>query len=407
MEEQQSLPTCVVITHCFYHIHITLEQSEKQLTKGVTMVVNTDMPETVEWQGKKVPVWSMQTIDYGRLLSQDTAEVEKVLNACLEEGYFYLDLQGIDGRRMLADQQETLKLMNRFFEMPIEAKNEFGLISSHLGYEPVGSRTGARAGSKDGYEMLKVSRDEIQRDSPKIPNAIKTSGDLAILENSIGSCNTITKVILSALSTGMNLTGASRFEMSHRNEKPSTTTLSMMHYLPSEALDENSMGHQKHTDISSLTLLFSEQWGLQIRPPGTCGAREMGFVAPKPGCAFVHVGDSLRFASGMKMQSCIHRVVPFNPSEHRYSIAYFLRAEDDTMFQDSEGRYITAGQWHDEKFKAFTDPELWQAMAPKSMILGGMKEDGEDEPVAEERVAVPVGAAAAPVAAPLVVSAHA
>lgn len=52
------------------------------------------------------------------------------------------------------------------------------------------------------------------------------------------------------------------------------------------------------------------------------------------------------------------------------------------MFVDSEGRAITAGQWHDEKFKAFTDPELWQAMAPKSMILGGMKEDGEDEPVA-------------------------
>ncbi|KAI6380304.1 hypothetical protein MCOR25_001732 [Pyricularia grisea] len=358
------------------------------------MVVNTDMPETVEWQGKQVPVWPMQTIDYGRLLSQDTAEIEKVLNACLEEGYFYLDLKGIDGRRMLADQKETLDLMHRFFEMPIEAKNEFGLISSHLGYEPVGSRTGARAGSKDGYEMLKVSRDEIQRDSPKIPNAIKTSSDMKILENSIGSCNTITKVILSALSTGMNLTGASRFEMSHRNERPSTTTLSMMHYLPSDSLDENSMGHQKHTDISSLTLLFSEQWGLQIRPPGVCGAREMGFVAPKPGCAFVHVGDSLRFASGMKMQSCIHRVVPFDPSEHRYSIAYFLRAEDDTMFQDSEGRFITAGQWHDEKFKAFTDPELWQAMAPKSMILGGMKEDGEDEPVAKE-APVPVAAALA------------
>ncbi len=50
------------------------------------------------------------------------------------------------------------------------------------------------------------------------------------------------------------------------------------------------------------------------------------------------------------------------------------------MFVDSEGRAITAGQWHDEKFKAFTDPEMWQAMAPKSMILGGMKEDGEDAP---------------------------
>lgn len=62
------------------------------------------------------------------------------------------------------------------------------------------------------------------------------------------------------------------------------------------------------------------------------------------------------------------------------------------MFVDSEGRAITAGQWHDEKFKAFTDPEMWQAMAPRSMILGGMKEDGEDEPI------VPAAPAAAPAA---------
>jgi isopenicillin N synthase-like dioxygenase len=90
-------------------------------------------PQTVEWMGKKVPVWTMQTINYGLLLSQDPGEVEKVVNACLEEGYFYLDLRGIDGRRMLADHQETLKLMKRFFDAPIEAKNEYGLISSHLG----------------------------------------------------------------------------------------------------------------------------------------------------------------------------------------------------------------------------------------------------------------------------------
>lgn len=96
-------------------------------------------------------------------------------------------------------------------------------------YEPVGSRTGVMAGSKDGYEMLKVSRDEIQRDSPKIPAPVKNSGDLQILENAIGSCNTVTKVILSALSTGLALTGAGRFENSHRNERPSTTTVCSSH----------------------------------------------------------------------------------------------------------------------------------------------------------------------------------
>ncbi|TVY73387.1 Oxidoreductase vrtI [Lachnellula suecica] len=346
------------------------------------MAITTEIPETVQWNGKTVPVYPMETVSFERLLSQEPAELEKVLNCCETAGFFYLDLQGIDGRRMYDDQKKTLELMHRFFEAPLEEKNQYGLVQPHLGYEPIGSRTGVFPDTKDGYEMVKVSRDEIQKSSPHIPSPIKNSPDIKILENAIASCNIATKTILSALSTALGLTGAARFENSHRNDRPSTTTLSMMHYIPSDPND-TKIGHQKHTDISSLTLLFSEEWGMQVRPPK---AREFGFVAPKDGCAIVNVGDSLRFASGHKMQSCIHRVVPFDPTEHRYSIAYFLRAEDETMFTDSEGRYITAGQWHDEKFMAFTDIPAMQAKALPTMLLGGMTEEDGDEPVAQVNV---------------------
>lgn len=216
-----------------------------------------------------------------------------------------------------------------------------------------------------------VSRDEIQKESPHIPRNIKNSGDMKVLENAIAGSNIITKTVLSALSTGMGLTGTERFENAHRNHRPSTSTLAMMHYIPSNPVTDHNIGHQKHTDISSLTLLFSEQWGLQIRPPG---AKEFGFVAPKPGTAIVNVGDSLRFASKHTFQSCIHRVVPLNYDEHRYSIAYFLRAENDTKFTDPEGRDITAGQWHDEKFFTFMGSPDDQAKAPAHLLLGGMKE---------------------------------
>ncbi|KAK2598214.1 hypothetical protein N8I77_011640 [Diaporthe amygdali] len=343
------------------------------------MAISEQIPESVEWNGKKTPIYPMETVSFERLLSQEPAELEKVVRCCETEGFFYLDLQSIDGRRMLEDQQKTLELMHRFFQSPLEIKNQYGLISPHLGYEPIGSRTGVFKDTKDGYEMIKVARDEIQKSSPHLPSVIKNSPDIKILENAIAGCNIITKTILSSLSTGLGLTGASRFENTHRNDRPSTTTLAMMHYIPSDPAAQK-IGHQKHTDISSLTLLFSEEWGLQIRPPG---AREFGFVKPKDGCAIVNVGDSLRFASGHKMQSCIHRVVPFDPTEHRYSIAYFLRAEDSTMFTDSEGRYITAGQWHDEKFFAFTNPPELLANVPPSMILGGMKEEEDKEVTAK------------------------
>ena len=200
---------------------------------------------------------------------------------------------------MLDDQQETLKLMHRFFESPLEVKNEYGLVSPHLGYEPVGSRTGVLENTKDGYEMIKVSnlrtmckhhvnscpqvsRDEIQRDAPHIPRNIKNSGDIKVLENAIAGANIITKTILSALSTGLGLAGAARFENSHRNHRPSTSTLAMMHYIPSDPVTDKNIGHQKHTDISSLTLLFSEQWGLQIRPPGKALPPNLVSFLPQP-----------------------------------------------------------------------------------------------------------------------------
>ncbi|KAI0014928.1 Clavaminate synthase-like protein [Xylariomycetidae sp. FL0641] len=338
------------------------------------MAISTEVPKTVQWNGKTVPVYDMETIDFSKLLSQEPDELERLVRCCQKEGFFYIDLTGIDGRRFLQDQQETLKLMHKFFESPDEAKNEYGLISPHLGYEPVGSRTGVLENTKDGYEMIKVSRDEIQKDSPHIPSVIKNSPDMGVLENAIAGSNIVTKAILSALSTGCGLEGGARFEATHRNARPSTSTLAMMHYIPADPATDAHVGHQKHTDISSLTLLFAEEWGLQIRPPG---AREFGFVAPRPGTAVVNVGDSLRFASGHTMNSCIHRVVPYDRAQHRYSIAYFLRAEDDTMFTDSEGRYLSAGQWHDEKFFAFTNPPELQALAPPSMILGGMTEEAE------------------------------
>jgi hypothetical protein len=122
-----------------------------------TMGITTEIPRTVPWNDKQVPVYPMQTVDFSQLLSQEPAEIEKLVRCCQTEGFFYIDLQGIDGRRMLDDQQETLKLMHRFFESPLEVKNEYGLVSPHLGYEPVGSRTGVLENTKDGYEMIKVS----------------------------------------------------------------------------------------------------------------------------------------------------------------------------------------------------------------------------------------------------------
>lgn len=97
------------------------------------MTATTEILRKIEWNGKNVPIYSMQTVDFAAVLSQEPDELQKLLECCKTEGFFYLDLNNVDGRRFLDDHQELLKLMHRFFESPLEVKNEYGLISPHLG----------------------------------------------------------------------------------------------------------------------------------------------------------------------------------------------------------------------------------------------------------------------------------
>lgn len=91
--------------------------------------------KTVPYNGEEVPVCALETINFSRLLSQEPAEVRKLLQCCQEAGFFYLDLQDIDGRRTLDDHQRLLALMRRFFNSAHHKKNEIGLPSLEHGYD--------------------------------------------------------------------------------------------------------------------------------------------------------------------------------------------------------------------------------------------------------------------------------
>ncbi|KAJ4404930.1 hypothetical protein N0V82_010410 [Gnomoniopsis sp. IMI 355080] len=222
----------------------------------------------------------------------------------------------------------------------------------------------------------KVSLSELSSTSGKlnIPNVINNDDDIKTMRDFSAGGNIITMTMLSCLSNALGLTGKNRFEAYHRNWHETNSTLAMFRYIPADETSQKACGHQQHTDIGSLTLLFSEEWGLQLQPPNKPDAA-FEFVEPRPGHAIINVGDSLRFASGHKLYSCIHQVVPFDPTKERYSFAYFLRPEVDALVKDSEGRWVTAGQWHDEKYDVFAAThEEQKTTVPKTMLLGGMVE---------------------------------
>lgn len=214
---------------------------------------------------------------------------------------------------------------------------------------------------------FKFSRREFLKGSTDLTTAVHAYADcfFAFIEQA----HDITITILARLSSQLGLTGAARFESHHLDLRPSLSTLGLLHYpKQGEATELLNVGHNKHTDVGTLTFLLAGQWGLQYYSPET---QHWEFIEPRPGYAIINVGDSLRFRSGGELASVVHRVVPLKATqmEDRYSIAYFLRMNDDVRFNDAMGKSWSAKQWHDLKFNVFKSPSTLDA---KGQYLTGM-----------------------------------
>ncbi|KAK5628337.1 hypothetical protein RRF57_004052 [Xylaria bambusicola] len=129
----------------------------------------------------------------------------------------------------------------------------------------------------------------------------------------------------------------------------------MLKYLPTSALTPDQVGHMAHTDVGSLTLLFTSSPGLEVLSRTTSTWIPL---TPPSGTVAVNVGDTLRYLSSGVLESCLHRVVPQVSQETglsttRYSLAFFHRPELDAEFMDAQGNLWTGEQWHKTKYRIF------------------------------------------------------
>lgn len=183
--------------------------------------------------------------------------------------------------------------------------------------------------------------------------------------------------LLSSLSDAIGLKNGERFEQSHADSGPSNSSMTFHRYPRRDTCDSTNVGHNKHTDISSIAFLFAQQWGLQVPTSPTAEKLDSwDWVRPRPGYAICNVGDSLRFLSGRRLRSVLHRVMPVAEMEHthRFSIAYFCRPAHGTMFRDSEGRMISCDEWFSHKFDVYRTTHEEQR---KNTILTGGIESAE------------------------------
>ena len=190
-----------------------------------------------------------------------------------------------------------------------------------------------------------------------------------IFDDFVATSNFLLKTILDCISDSLSLKGLERLDTYHRDDSASESTLYCLHYPPAPAIQRKDVGQNMHTDIGTLTLLFAMQWGLQVLSP-TSNSWE--YVEPRPGHAIINVGDTLRFLSKRRLRSALHRVLPIEGLQNgdRYSIAYFLRAGDNTEFEDSDGTKTDAKSWCAKKHMTFELPHEEQKKG--TTLTGGM-----------------------------------
>jgi isopenicillin N synthase-like dioxygenase len=158
--------------------------------------------------------------------------------------------------------------------------------------------------------------------------------------------------ILSALSSALGVPETERFEKFHGSNTLTNSMLAFNRH-PEHNADDRDIGHNTHTDVGSIAILFASQWGLQALDSRT---EQWQFIRPLEGHVVVNVGDALRHMSRNRLQSSLHRVVPIPgiiEQEERFSLVYFMEPDRGTIFRDQGGNEYTAEQWHDLKMASF------------------------------------------------------
>lgn len=181
-------------------------------------------------------------------------------------------------------------------------------------------------------------------------------------------CHRVGLLILEQLSEALVLANEDNLATAHDPLTPSTSSMTFLKYPPNR--EGLAGGHISHTDIGTLTFLYSLVEGLQIFRPET---EKWLWVQPRWGHLVVNVGDSLRLLTGKRLKSCLHRVIPHADARDktRYSYAYFMRPNEKVVITMGDGRQTKSIDWHLRKTNLFSAP-IDVLKEQKELLHGGL-----------------------------------
>ncbi|PIG83057.1 hypothetical protein AARAC_004915 [Aspergillus arachidicola] len=304
---------------------------------------------------------SLTTISIARLMSHDREAEEELFRACTDLGFFYLDCRDHPSGQLTSQIDSVAAAALEFYSLPQSIKNEWEVNKDHtageeivLGYKPAGSQTGSVAGKKDGFEGFMIFEHALRNASRDRPiHGPKIFQDCReLVEATNAHLGDIGREIMDSLSRSLNLEGNKNLAAHHRKDQPSPTALGLLKYLP-YSVESTKVGHIPHTDIGSLSMVFSDVGGLQVYHPKK---KKWMYIEPRPGHAVCNIGDSAEFLSQNVLRSSLHRVVP-HPQEKekvKLTVVYLMRPDTESVFVDRNGKEWRSVDWHNMKYRLFS-----------------------------------------------------
>ncbi|KAI1322833.1 hypothetical protein F5Y16DRAFT_385337 [Xylariaceae sp. FL0255] len=283
-------------------------------------------------------------------------EDEALRKACIGDGAFYLQISdGSDWSWQLIDS--LFDDAKAFFALPQDRKRTVAMTgSSYDGYKPKGNNIVDAQGTPDQNEFFNVSKRDalLEHCNVYTSRGLISMGTAESISRFIILSHDILTTILTRLSSALDLDPLDDLSNLHRRDAMSGDHLRFVKYLPdATSLERNPhIMLIPHTDFGTLTLLYSQQPGLEVMNPSN---QEWEPVEPIKEHCLVIVGDTLvKFTNGL-LRSCLHRVSNFGRvtsdanevTAEKLSLGYFMRPEDDALLcapQSFSLKLATAGE---------------------------------------------------------------
>lgn len=320
----------------------------------------------------------LQIID----ISKNDLETAKLLfQAANTQGFLF-----VDGHEFFQSEVDEIFATSKgYFNTPIEDKIKCPITEDGFGYtgfneealDPEYSKS-KKGDPKETFNFnhFNYVTGESTNELPKY-----FAEREEIVKNAAKKFHATATRILTLLAMGLEIEegagGAHYFTDRHRPDKKSSTAMRFLHYPATSKLDSTeTIRAGAHTDYGSITLLFQlKEEGLELLSPISKGWEKVPYIdspnqdyrsegrAPP---LVVNIADQLSFWTAGILRSTVHRVKLPQSEFDRYSVAFFVNAEEETLLEpvpspitlavkgrgaNSKGEIYTSKQWLEKRVK--------------------------------------------------------